>query len=134
MLAGFNSNAVKTTLRSLRYFKMILHLLQKSLLISLSLCHIQQRVLRMALQVKVSHSNWQVVSSDSLGIWVGLVTHFLYDGPPTGQISNNSVINIKKNTQKYVSKFMQNNLKNPMIVNVTKKRFLQQVQKIELIN
>ena len=43
-LAGFNSDAVKTTLRGLRYFKMILPLLQvhqKSLPIPLSLCHLQ---------------------------------------------------------------------------------------------
>ena len=43
-LAVFNSDAVKTTLRSLRYFKMTLPLLQvikKALPIPLSLCHIQ---------------------------------------------------------------------------------------------
>ena len=43
-LAVFNSDAVKTKLRSLRYFKMTLPPLQvikKSLPIPLSLCHIQ---------------------------------------------------------------------------------------------
>ena len=43
-VACSNSDAVKTTLRRLRYFEMILALLQvlnKSLLIPLSLCHIQ---------------------------------------------------------------------------------------------
>ena len=49
--AGFNSDAVKTTLRRLRYFKMtlpFLQVLQKSLLIPLLLCYKQQRILRMA--------------------------------------------------------------------------------------
>ena len=43
-LAGSNSEAVKTTFRGLRSFKMtlpLLKVLQKSLLIPLSLCHIQ---------------------------------------------------------------------------------------------
>ena len=43
-LAGFNSDAVKTTLRCLCYFKMtfpLLQVLQKSLPIPLSLCHTQ---------------------------------------------------------------------------------------------
>ena len=51
-LAGFNQDAVKTTFRGIPYFKVMLPLLQvlqKSLPISLSLCHIQQRVLRMAI-------------------------------------------------------------------------------------
>ena len=50
-LAGFNSD-VKTTLRRLHYFKMTLprlQVLQKSLPISMSLCHTQWRVLQMAL-------------------------------------------------------------------------------------
>ena len=47
MLAGSSSDAAKTTLRCLRYFKMtlpLLQILQKSLLIPLSLCHIQQSI------------------------------------------------------------------------------------------
>ena len=47
-MAGFNSNDVKTTLRRLRYFKMtlpLLQVLQKSLVIPLSLVHTQQTVL-----------------------------------------------------------------------------------------
>ena len=71
MLAGSNSDPAKTTLSCLCYFKMTLlffQVLQKSLPISLSLCHIQYRVLqialkvkallRIALKVKASHSNW----------------------------------------------------------------------------
>ena len=45
-LAGFNRDAVKTTLRSLLYLKMtlpFLQVLQKSLPIPLSVCHIQYR-------------------------------------------------------------------------------------------
>ena len=44
MLAGSNSDAAKTTLSCIRYFKMtllFLQVLQKSLPISLPLCHIQ---------------------------------------------------------------------------------------------
>ena len=43
-LAVFNSDAVKATLRSLRYFKMTLpplKVIKKALPIPLSLCHIQ---------------------------------------------------------------------------------------------
>ena len=50
--AGFSSDAVKTRLRCLRYFKMTLHLLQvlqKPLPIPLSLFNKQKRILRMAL-------------------------------------------------------------------------------------
>ena len=36
--------------------------------------------------------------------------------------------------KKYQLKFMQDSLKNFMIINLTKNRFLQQVQKIKLIN
>ena len=39
----------------------------------------------------------------------------------------------EKNT-KNVSNFMQDNIRDSMIVNLTKNIFLQQVQKIELIN
>ena len=52
MLAGFNSDAVKITLKHLCYFKMtfpVLQVIQKSLPIPMSLCHTQQRVLQMAL-------------------------------------------------------------------------------------
>ena len=59
MLAGFNSDAMKKTFRHLHYFKItlpLLQVLQKSLPIPLSLSHTQWRVLRMALQVKASHS------------------------------------------------------------------------------
>ena len=38
-----------------------------------------------------------------------------------------------RNLKKIMAKFMQDNLKNSMIVNLRKNRFLQQVQKIELI-
>ena len=38
-----------------------------------------------------------------------------------------------RNMKKIMSKFMQDNLRNSMIVNLRKNRFLQQVQKIELI-
>ena len=44
MLAGFNSDAVKTTLKHLCYFKMtfpLLQVIQKSLPIPMSLCHTQ---------------------------------------------------------------------------------------------
>ena len=44
MLAGLNSDAVKSTLRNLHYFKMtlpLLQVLQKSFPILLSLCHTQ---------------------------------------------------------------------------------------------
>ena len=34
----------------------------------------------------------------------------------------------------YLSQFMRDNLRNSIIVNLTKKRFLQQVRGIELIN
>ena len=40
----------------------------------------------------------------------------------------------KYSTKKYLSKFMYDNLKDSMIVNLTENRFLQQVQKIEFIN
>ena len=67
MLAGFNSDDVKTTLRSQHCFKMNLPLLQvpqKSHLIPLSLCYSEYRV-------------------NKGSMW------------PTGQTSNNSVINIR---------------------------------------
>ena len=60
-LAGFNSDDVKTTLRRLCCFKMVLPLLQalqQSLPIHLSLCYTQYTVLRMALKVNTSHSSW----------------------------------------------------------------------------
>ena len=60
-LVGFNSDDVKTPLKGLRCFKMtlpVLQVLQKSLLIPLSLCYTQYRVLRMVLEVKASHSSW----------------------------------------------------------------------------
>ena len=37
-------------------------------------------------------------------------------------------------TKNYLLKFMQDSLKNFMIINFTKNRFLQQVQKIKLID
>ena len=40
----------------------------------------------------------------------------------------------EKDTNKYVSKFIQDNLGNFMIVIFTKNRFLQQVRKVKLIN
>ena len=40
----------------------------------------------------------------------------------------------KYSTKKYFSEFMYDNLKVSMIVNLTENRFLQQVQKIEMIN
>ena len=40
----------------------------------------------------------------------------------------------EKYEKKYVTKFMQDNLKNSMMINLTKNRFLQQVQKTEPIN
>ena len=50
VLAGFNSDAVKTTLRGLRTFKCspLLQVLEKPLAIPLPLCNMQYRVLRMS--------------------------------------------------------------------------------------
>ena len=38
----------------------------------------------------------------------------------------------RKKMKKYVSKFMQDNMRDSMIINLTKNRILQQVQKIKL--
>ena len=40
----------------------------------------------------------------------------------------------KYSKKKYLSKLIKDNLKDSMIVNLTENRFLQHVQKIELIN
>ena len=40
----------------------------------------------------------------------------------------------KNSKKKYLSKLIKDNLKDSMIVNLTENRFLQHVQKIELIN
>ena len=40
----------------------------------------------------------------------------------------------KHSKKKYLSKLIKDNLKDSMIVNLTENRFLQHVQKIELIN
>ena len=50
-LAGFNSDLIKTTSKGLRNFKMdllLFQVLEKSLVTSLSICHMQQRVLSIA--------------------------------------------------------------------------------------
>ena len=84
MLADFNSDAVKITLRRLRYFKMtlsLLQVLQKSLPIPLLLCQTQQRALRMALYFKASHSNWQVAISGHLAWFSDPICYMNVHGP-----------------------------------------------------
>ena len=53
----------------------------------------------------------------NIGVMLGLL---IYEG--------------KYSKKKYLSKLIKDNLKDSMIVNLTENRFLQHVQKIELIN